>query len=312
MFLRYELHNHTTESDARIDVKELLDIMVEEGVDAFAITDHNTISGHAKLQKWMEQEKPKLQGIYGMEYTTYYGHILCLNMSEYVPWENINRHQPERLFEAAAKTGAVIGIAHPFAYGDPIAQGCRWEMRIKDYHSFDFIEIINNGTDLEAEALPGILWWEDLVLQGYPIAMTAGMDLHGNAEMKGRFATYIDAAEGESAAEALNRGIRSQRTFVTKGPVFEAFSWNEGAIQGISCKLHPVVKKGFQMPVNKAWKVIFKTIDREIIRDYHETEGIIVPLEELGNAERVIVKLYESTGTSVHQLVAVSPVVELK
>ena len=33
MFKRYELHNHTTESDALISCEELLGRMVEEGVD---------------------------------------------------------------------------------------------------------------------------------------------------------------------------------------------------------------------------------------------------------------------------------------
>ena len=48
-FLRLELHNHTTESDASITCAELLDYMAENKVDGFALTDHNTISGHRKM-----------------------------------------------------------------------------------------------------------------------------------------------------------------------------------------------------------------------------------------------------------------------
>ena len=85
MLKRFELHNHTTESDARISCAELLNIMLRENVDAFALTDHNTISGHRIMQKLIAESNAPVRCIYGMEYTTYYGHILCLNLHRYVP-----------------------------------------------------------------------------------------------------------------------------------------------------------------------------------------------------------------------------------
>ena len=81
-FLRLELHNHTTESDASITCSELLDYMAQDHVDAFALTDHNTISGHPKMEALLRDYPSPIQCIYGMEYTTYYGHILCLNLRE--------------------------------------------------------------------------------------------------------------------------------------------------------------------------------------------------------------------------------------
>lgn len=50
MYKRLELHNHTNESDAVFTCKELTDFMVADQVDAFALTDHNTISGHCKIK----------------------------------------------------------------------------------------------------------------------------------------------------------------------------------------------------------------------------------------------------------------------
>ena len=101
MYKRLELHNHTNESDAVFTCKELTDFMVADQVDAFALTDHNTISGHCKIKNYLKEHPQPIAFIPGMEYTTYYGHILCLNLTEYVPWENINRHKPELLFRAA-------------------------------------------------------------------------------------------------------------------------------------------------------------------------------------------------------------------
>jgi predicted metal-dependent phosphoesterase TrpH len=82
MFKRYELHNHTTQSDASISCEDLIRIMEGDRVDAFALTDHNTISGHRIVRRLLEAGGSRVQCVYGMEYTTYYGHILCLNLKD--------------------------------------------------------------------------------------------------------------------------------------------------------------------------------------------------------------------------------------
>lgn len=175
MYKRLELHNHTNESDAVFTCKELTDFMVADQVDAFALTDHNTISGHCKIKNYLKEHPQPIDFIPGMEYTTYYGHILCLNLTEYVPWENINRHKPELLFRAARKKGALVGVAHPYSFGWPFAQGCRFEMTITDYSCCDFIEIFNNPEPLHEVNEKGVKLWENLVLSGEKLAATCGM-----------------------------------------------------------------------------------------------------------------------------------------
>ena len=73
MYKRLELHNHTNESDAVFTCKELTDFMVADQVDAFALTDHNTISGHCKIKNYLKEHPQPIDFIPGMEYTTYYG-----------------------------------------------------------------------------------------------------------------------------------------------------------------------------------------------------------------------------------------------
>ena len=84
MYKRLELHNHTNESDAVFTCKELTDFMVADQVDAFALTDHNTISGHCKIKNYLKEHPQPIDFIPGMEYTTYYGHILCLNLMRFL------------------------------------------------------------------------------------------------------------------------------------------------------------------------------------------------------------------------------------
>ena len=217
MLKRFELHNHTTESDAHISCAELLNIMLRENVDAFALTDHNTISGHRIMSRLIAESGAPIRCIYGMEYTTYYGHILCLNLHRYVPWDRIDRRHPELLFAACKQSGALTGVAHPFSYGDPFARGCRFEMTLRDFSDVDYVEIFNNANPLHEVNAKSLAWWESLVLQGERLAATAGMDLHGDRDMSNAFATYAECAPDADPAEALTQAIRTQRTWVSKG-----------------------------------------------------------------------------------------------
>ena len=78
MYKRLELHNHTTESDASFTCRELVDFFLADGVDGFALTDHNTISGNSKMRRIIEEERLPIGFIPGMEYTTYYGRALAV------------------------------------------------------------------------------------------------------------------------------------------------------------------------------------------------------------------------------------------
>ena len=217
MYKRLELHNHTTESDSSLSCKELLEIMEADRADAFAITDHNTISGHSIIKKLLDNGDYKIKCIYGMEYTTYYGHILCLNLPVYVPWDSIDFFKPELLFNAARAKGALVGIAHPFSFGAPFAKGCRFEMKVKDFSAVDFIEVFNNPEPLHEVNEKGLLWWEELVLDGKRLAATWGMDLHGHWDMGNQYATFIEGEEAGDVEAELSHAIKDGKTWVSKG-----------------------------------------------------------------------------------------------
>ncbi|MDY2939309.1 MAG: PHP domain-containing protein, partial [Fusicatenibacter sp.] len=80
-FQRAELHNHTTESDGKLTVSELMNYAAEEDFGVIALTDHNTVSGHEKAEETIRREKLPLSLICGVEATTFYGHILALGTS---------------------------------------------------------------------------------------------------------------------------------------------------------------------------------------------------------------------------------------
>lgn len=304
MYKRFELHNHTLESDGAITVNELLELMLEDKVDCFAITDHNTISGHHKLLDIISKDKPPVSCMFGMEYTTYYGHILCPDLTEYVPWENINMHNPELLFDAVHATGALAGIAHPFSYGHPFARGCRFDMKVTDYSKVDFIEIFNNPEPLIEVNMRGIEWWEKLILEGHHIAITAGMDLHRKTSMHDKFATYCEGHPAGDAHLEFKAAIRNCRTWISKGYIPEISHFDNFLEIGIA-DLH---KPG--CPVTASDNLILtlkgkeETLEIPLNRDAKTT----VRIKEKDATAPLIPKLYRNS-VSPENLIAVAPVI---
>ena len=308
MYKRLELHNHTTESDSSITPLELIELMNQNQVDAFAITDHNTISGHAKIKTLLNKLQLPISCIYGMEYTTYYGHILCLNLKEYVPWENINLHKPELLFSAAKEKGALVGIAHPFSYGHPFSRGCRFDMEITDFNSFDFVEIFNNPEPLHEVNERGLLWWESLVLQGYPLAFTCGMDLHGKWDMNNQYATFIEGEYNGNIEQELDIAIKNQKTWISKGPILETILNNTQ--ESITFSIINTKKPGFLHTDADTYYLTLRTKKRTLTKEISAKVPLTINYPELENEKIIIPKLYHKD-TRIENLVAVAPTIIL-
>lgn len=308
MYKRLELHNHTTESDSSLSCKELLEIMEADRADAFAITDHNTISGHSIIKKLLDNGDYKIKCIYGMEYTTYYGHILCLNLPVYVPWDSIDFFKPELLFNAARAKGALVGIAHPFSFGAPFAKGCRFEMKVKDFSAVDFIEVFNNPEPLHEVNEKGLLWWEELTLDGKRLAATCGMDLHGHWDLDNQYATYIEGEEDGDVEAELSRAIKGGRTWVSKGMLLICeYSKEENYIK---LRLFDAKKPGFIYSEDGRYIISLRGKNGLITKEISENEEVILSLDKLKGEDIIIPKLYIKD-TDIENLVCISPVVRI-
>ena len=293
-FKRLELHNHTVESDGSLTCQELTEYLAADHVDAFAITDHNTTSGQKKIEQLLEEKHYPISLIRGMEYTTYFGHILCLNLSKYVPWNSIDQHRPELLFEAAREKGALVGIAHPFSYGDPFARGCRFEMTVSDYSKVDFIEIFNNPEPLHEVNERGTNLWMSLIFSGYQITATSGMDLHNRAKLAGCYATYIEGKNGGNIASELDTAIHTHRTWVSKGALLLTEVLPE--TNELLLTFTDAHKPGFAVP--KTAQVVLKGKDKTFTTSVSLDKPVRVSLNQLSGTDPIIPLLYEAPGTN--------------
>lgn len=293
-FKRLELHNHTVESDGSLTCQELTEYLAADHVDAFAITDHNTTSGQKKIEQLLEEKHYPISLIRGMEYTTYFGHILCLNLSKYVPWNSIDQHRPELLFEAAREKGALVGIAHPFSYGDPFARGCRFEMTVSDYSKVDFIEIFNNPEPLHEVNERGTNLWMSLIFSGYQITATSGMDLHNRAKLAGCYATYIEGKNGGNIASELDTAIHTHRTWVSKGALLLTEVLPE--TNELLLTFTDAHKTGFAVP--KTAQVVLKGKDKTFTTSVSLDKPVRVSLNRFSGTDPIIPLLYEAASDS--------------
>lgn len=301
-FKRLELHNHTVESDGSLTCQELTEYLAADHVDAFAITDHNTTSGQKKIEQLLEEKHYPISLIRGMEYTTYFGHILCLNLSKYVPWNSIDQHRPELLFEAAREKGALVGIAHPFSYGDPFARGCRFEMTVSDYSKVDFIEIFNNPEPLHEVNERGTNLWMSLIFSGYQITATSGMDLHNRAKLAGCYATYIEGKNGGNIASELDTAIHTHRTWVSKGALLLTEVLPE--TNELLLTFTDAHKTGFAVP--KTAQVVLKGKDKTFTTSVSLDKPVRVSLNQFSGTDPIIPLLYEAASDSCVNAAAAS------
>ena len=301
-FKRLELHNHTVESDGSLTCQELTEYLAADHVDAFAITDHNTTSGQKKIEQLLEEKHYPISLIRGMEYTTYFGHILCLNLSKYVPWNSIDQHRPELLFEAAREKGALVGIAHPFSYGDPFARGCRFEMTVSDYSKVDFIEIFNNPEPLHEVNERGTNLWMSLIFSGYQITATSGMDFHNRAKLAGCYATSIEGKNGGNIASELDTAIHTHRTWVSKGALLLTEVLPE--TNELLLTFTDAHKPGFSVP--KTAQVVLKGKDKTFTTSVSLDKPVRVSLNQLSGTDPIIPLLYEAASDSCVNAAAAS------
>lgn len=213
-YLPCELHCHTVHSDGDFSVKELLEAARADHLQLIALTDHNTISGHSELDDNI------LPSIRGIEWTTYFGHMLVLGAKGFVDWRDARRDNIDEKINDVRANGGIVGVAHPYQIGSPVCTGGRWEFDVKNWNNVDYIEVWHEDMSREcAENERAFDFWTSLLDKGYRLPAVYGRDWHRPAT-KGHYGcTYLDI-EGEVNEKSAIRAIRLGRTVASTGAKF--------------------------------------------------------------------------------------------
>ena len=212
-----ELHCHTVHSDGDFTVKELIETAKERGLKGICLTDHNTYSGREEASE--EKDLVILQGI---EWTTYFGHMLVLGANRFVEWRDAVPENIDIKMKQVHAAGGLVGIAHPFQLGTPICTGGRWDFQVKDYSLVNYMEIWSEGEPLMNTANRSARkMWHEKLSEGFRIAPSMGRDWHrAERNIRKGACTYL-LCEGESlTSEGMKKAIEKGRTVVSAGPLF--------------------------------------------------------------------------------------------
>jgi hypothetical protein len=129
MQIKADLHVHTTCSkDSLITPKDLIYYSKKRGLNAVAVTDHNSLEGAYKIAK-----ETDFLIIPGMEVSSSDGHIVALNVRELIPR---GLSAPETV-ERIHKAGGVAIACHPYVY-------FKGALKENVCETFDAVEVINS------------------------------------------------------------------------------------------------------------------------------------------------------------------------
>lgn len=213
-YLPCELHCHTLHSDGDFTVRELQEAAKKNHLSLIALTDHNTMSG------WEELDDSVVPAIKGIEWTTYFGHMLVLGAGEFIDWRDAVPDNIDEKIKQIKACGGLVGVAHPYQMGSPICTGGRWEFCVRNWSNVDYIEIWHEDMNkISSENVKSVELWTSLLDKGYRLAASYGRDWH-RPEKQGHYGcTYIDIDGAVNAQSAL-RGIRMGKTIVSTGAKF--------------------------------------------------------------------------------------------
>ena len=220
---RGDFHAHTNFSDGHYPPPELVGVARAEGLDFFAITDHNTIDAYPHFGN-----PPDLLVIPGLEVTVKAGHFNVFGLEGQpdwlasATWPNLDGpyNTMTGLMEQIAGEGLLNSINHPLLHP--------WEWRdgATDLRHVHCLEIWNDPSwpDNKQANPQAVDLWAAWLKAGYRLTAIGGSDYHRPdpapnqnkpPERLGLPSTYV-YAENLSGA-AILAGLRRRQVYVSMG-----------------------------------------------------------------------------------------------
>jgi hypothetical protein len=210
-WLKGDLHTHTEHSDGANSVEEIVLNAVEKGLDFLAVTDHNTITHHAELDRLAHLP---IVLIPGEEVTTYWGHANTWGLREWIEFRCADEESMAAVREYVRRQGALLSINHPKSVGPPwLFEG--WE----GYQNMEVWQApwrFHNWESLQR--------WDGLLNRGRRVVAVGGSDTHSippaaprHPHGIGNPTTWVYAEDPPNERSILD-GIRAGHVFISDAP----------------------------------------------------------------------------------------------
>jgi hypothetical protein len=243
---RGDFHLHTTHSDGRYYPKELVKLAIAEGLDFFAITDHNTIDSFEEFDAMND-----FLVIHGIEVTLKEGHWNVFGMHGWQDWMvDICTGSIVTTFKGSANTinevvsqVARLGLLNSINH--PLLEPWAWQ---DDPTRLEYVHCLELWNDPlwpdNAQCNPEtVAMWTSWLNAGHRITAIGGSDFHflpGDdpkfpGEKPGLPVTYVFAEELSSPA--ILEGLRQRRAYLSMGPEVKFQAAYDGRVFDIGSDL---------------------------------------------------------------------------
>jgi predicted metal-dependent phosphoesterase TrpH len=183
--LHLDLHVHSLHSpDSRLTLTQIVDQLGPAGLQGFALTDHNSVAGHAELAE-LARRYPRYRLIPGVEVSTGNGHLLAFGIAEVPP---TFRPVEETVAWVQARGGVPVP-AHP----------CRWShgigRKLAERIAVPALETTNGHNPEVSNARA------ELIAARRMLGSTGGSDVHELRDLGRAFTEFPE--EVDTIAEIL-------------------------------------------------------------------------------------------------------------
>ena len=289
-----DLHMHSVNSDGDWTIPELIAAAKDAGLDFIAITDHNTCSHHAEIDR-LAPNQTDLLLIRGEEITTYGGHANAWGLPANVLIDfRVRPGDKAAMARVASEThrrGALISINHPFA----LCAGCNWSYDA-DAAGFDAIEVWNGLWEAADEQ--ALTWWDKLLQKGRRITAVASSDSHRPANALGQAATHI-SIDSSLTPGAVLKSIREGHAYLTNAANVPPITFEARTPEG-----RTAYSIGDTIRLRKSHRVVFKIAAAEVSNSATITlisQGQVIRTLSTDNGKAQFVKV-DPTGHAYFRL----------
>jgi hypothetical protein len=203
VWLRGNLHTHTTASDGKVSLEEAVNWFATHGYDFLAITDHNRVTPFP-ARGWpltLISGAEISAARNGVEY-----HIVALGITE-MPLPQGS--DPQATIEAVNAVGGLALVAHPYWHDHSLED-------LLPLHGYAGIEIFNTGCWLEIQKGHSLVHWDLLLRRGHRVWGFAVDDCHWGYPDYGKGWVIVRAQENTPAA--ILSALRAGHFYCSMGP----------------------------------------------------------------------------------------------
>lgn len=229
IWLKGNLHSHSTVSDGQIKPEVLTKCYALHGYDFLSISDHNVFVPHHELPE------NRLLLLTGVEHDIEYSPNKCTHVvgtgavgkdktgylcKRYCAAELTD----QQLINMMRNDGQFVTLAHPvWSRMEP--------EEILALDGFHAIEVFNNGTEHLCHGGNAEIYWDLLLRQGKHIFATACDDVHVPCDL---FGGWIWVKAAECSREAIMDALFHGTFYPTTGPVIHDFGIDDHSAY-VSC-----------------------------------------------------------------------------